>query len=566
MRATAAIFYHPEGFDTSGSKLMGRQAAGEAFLKAYAEHGGVSQLYCYTKSEAMFSNFRERLTRLTGGERAAQSAEWIPHHQPNELAKAGCLFVPGPNTADLAWQRRHFDVRGYSICGVTHTTASEGIMDSIGDLMVAPYQSWDAVICTSEAVRETYRQVLGDWADYLAERTRGIANAPVQLPIIPLGIDCATLRAEGKADAWRKEWRERLEIGDEDIVLLFMGRLSYHAKAHPLPMYLGLENAARESKRKIHLIQAGWFANDSIEKAFKASARSICPSVNAHFLDGRDGHVRESLWYAADIFTSLSDNIQESFGLTPLEAMATGLPVVVSDWNGYRDTIVDGETGIAVPTVSLPPGMGGEFAFRHAAGLDSYDRYLGHASLCTSIDAGACARAYLRLIEDDELRRKMGAAGQRHATEKFDWQVVVAAYQALWDSLSARRRSAAIVADRAENSPANPLRNDPFALFAGYPTAYLDGKARIALNPGAAQNWFKTIRKDPMVSFASYMFLSDDETDKLLERLDEMGECDINAVLAASPPESQGLVHRTLAWLTKLNVLRIVSARKRTGG
>ena len=103
-------------------------------------------------------------------------------------------------------------------------------------------------------------------------------------------------------------------------------------------------------------------------------------------------------------------------------------------------------------------------------------------------------------------------------------------------------------------------------MFAGYPTAYLDGKARIALNPGAAQNWFKTIRKDPMVSFASYMFLSDDETDKLLERLDEMGECDINAVLAASPPESQGLGHRTLAWLTKLNVLRIVSARKRTGG
>ena len=562
MPGNAAIFYHPEGFDTSGSKLMGRQAAGEAFLKAYALHSGAAQLYCYSKSEAMFTDFRERLTRLTGAEQAAQ---WIPHHQPSELARAGCLFVPGPNTADLAWQRRHFDVRGYSLCGVTHTTASEGIMDSIGDLMVAPFQSWDAVICTSGAVRETYRQVLGDWAEYLNERTRGIANAPVQLPIIPLGIDCAQLQADGKAEGWRKEWRERLEIGDEDIVALFMGRLSYHAKAHPLPMYLGLENAARESKRKIHLIQAGWFANDSIEKAFKESARSICPTVNTIFLDGRDGHVRESVWYAADIFTSLSDNIQESFGLTPLEAMAAGLPVVVSDWNGYRDTIIDGQTGIAIPTVSLPPGMGGEFAFRHAAGVDSYDRYLGHASLCTSIDAGACARAYSKLIEDADLRHRMGAAGQKHAREKFDWQVVVAAYQALWDSLSARRRSAAIVADRPDDGPAHPLRNDPFSLFASYPTAYLDGKARIALNPGAASNWFKTIRKDPMVSFAPYMFLSDDETDKLLEKLADMGECDINAVLESTPAESQSLVHRTLAWLTKLNVLRIVSARKRAG-
>ena len=69
-----------------------------------------------------------------------------------------------------------------------------------------------------------------------------------------------------------------------------------------------------------------------------------------------------------------------------------------------------------------------------------------------------------------------------------------------------------------------------------------------------------------MVSFASYMFLSDEETDKLLEKLGEMGECDIDAVLAASPPEQHSLVHRTLAWLTKLNVLRIVSARKRSGG
>ena len=50
MRGSAAIFYHPEGFDTSGSKLMGRQAAGEAFLKAYAEHSGAAQLYCYAAS------------------------------------------------------------------------------------------------------------------------------------------------------------------------------------------------------------------------------------------------------------------------------------------------------------------------------------------------------------------------------------------------------------------------------------------------------------------------------------------------------------------------------------
>ena len=39
---------------------------------------------------------------------------------------------------------------------------------------------------------------------------------------------------------------------------------------------------------------------------------------------------------------SLADNIQETFGLTPVEAMAAGLPCVMSDWDGYRDTVRDG--------------------------------------------------------------------------------------------------------------------------------------------------------------------------------------------------------------------------------
>ena len=110
------------------------------------------------------------------------------------------------------------------------------------------------------------------------------------------------------------------------------------------------------------------------------------------------------------------------------------------------------------------------------------------------------------------------------------------------------------------------MRNDPFTLFAGYPTALLDGKARIALNPGAAGSWFKAIRQNPIVSFAPYLFLPGEETDNLLSKLSEMGESEIDAVLNLVPAESRGLAHRTLAWLTKLNVIRVVSARKRVVG
>ena len=53
---------------------------------------------------------------------------------------------------------------------------------------------------------------------------------------------------------------------------------------------------------------------------------------------------------AANIFVSLSDNIQETFGLTVIEAMAAELPCVVTDWNGYKDLVKDNETGYLIPT------------------------------------------------------------------------------------------------------------------------------------------------------------------------------------------------------------------------
>ncbi len=124
---------------------------------------------------------------------------------------------------------------------------------------------------------------------------------------------------------------------------------------------------------------------------------------------------------AADIFTSLSDNIQETFGLTPVEAMAAGLPCVVSDWNGYKDTVRDGVDGFRVPVHTPPPGSGGDLADRFDLGVADYDHYIGEASLFTAVDVEAAAEAYRRLITSPDLRRTMGEAGRKRAAEIYDW-------------------------------------------------------------------------------------------------------------------------------------------------
>jgi N-acetyl-alpha-D-glucosaminyl L-malate synthase BshA len=61
----------------------------------------------------------------------------------------------------------------------------------------------------------------------------------------------------------------------------------------------------------------------------------------------------EPLFFCADLFLLPSE--QESFGLTALEAMACGVPVIATDVGGLPEVIVDGETGYLFPVGEVTP-------------------------------------------------------------------------------------------------------------------------------------------------------------------------------------------------------------------
>src|SRR5262249_18939677 len=154
-----------------------------------------------------------------------------------------------------------------------------------------------------------------------------------------------------------------LGIAADEFVVLFVGRLAFNAKAHPFPMYLALQRLAAD--HKVVLVECGWMDNDAVGTAFKDARAKICPSVRSIVLDGTSAADLARGWAGADCFCSLSDNIQESFGLTPIEAMASGLPCIVTDWDGYRDTVRDGLDGLRVATLAPPPGYAADLIFEH---------------------------------------------------------------------------------------------------------------------------------------------------------------------------------------------------------
>lgn len=550
---SVAIFFHPEAYTTSGPKLMGRNAAGESFLKGFLKHGRQGEdLWIQVQHPDHAQHFAKTAQALGRNEKV----QFVEKNSLGALKQPGSIFYPGPGIGEHAWQRAPFGHASWSLCGITHTTSSAGAMDSLADLITAPVQPWDAVICTSEAVRNNVSQVLQAQTEYLRARL-GISRVTLpQFPVIPLGIHTEDFEF---STAQKNSYRQQLGITEDEIVVLFMGRLSFHAKAHPLAMYQALEKALENTKKRVCLIECGWFANEFIEKAYRDAAQLVCPDVRVITLDGRLANQRQLAWASADIFCSLSDNIQETFGITPIEAMAAGLPVIVSDWDGYKDTVRNNVDGFRVPTAMPQPGLGGDLAFRHAMGIDTYDMYCGHTCSLIAVDIEASTNAFTKLFASSELRRKLGENGRKRAREVYDWKTIIRQYEELWTKLADIRREKGL-----ELQPLTqpwPARLDPFSSFAAYPSQSISPSTLFALvdeTPQVALNRFDAYLQLTMVNFAKQVIPTRDEVEVIIHSLGQ-GVQAAEVLIQPFSDQRKAFVFRALGWLTKIGVIKIKS-------
>jgi alpha-maltose-1-phosphate synthase len=487
----AAILFEPEGYVTRGARLMGRQSAGAGFLRAAVAGRNGQRVWGYTPKRRSAEIFQHLVREL---DPAAEPC-WIPAHRLDLIEEIGTLYLPMPELSGPARLRLRAGIGAYSIVGVTHTTATHAVMDAITDLLSAPVMPWDALICTSRAVAGTVKELIEAQSAYLRWRLGApVALTLPQLPVIPLGVHCADFAFSAEE---RFAARRTLGIADNELVALFVGRLSLHAKAHPHAMYVGIEEAARATASKIVLLQCGWFGNAAIEKAFKTGQAEFSPSVRAVWSDGREPYALRQAWAAGDFFVSLADSIQETFGLTPVEAMAAGLPAVVSDWNGYKDTVRDGVDGFRIPTLMPSPSFGAGYAHGFEAGTTDYDHYCAQTSRAVSVNYATLGARLRDLLGSPELRRSLGEAGRQHAREIFDWAVIMRRYQALWDELAgiraAARQDEASQARAKEALREYPSLMDPFRAFGHYASARIAADTLLALTPGSSRAAYREL-------------------------------------------------------------------------
>ncbi|MGQ0558090.1 MAG: glycosyltransferase family 4 protein [Sphingosinicella sp.] len=544
----AAIYYEADGYDTGRNKLMGRHAAGEAFLRAaIAAHAG-RDIWCCAQTR----NAADAFARHVRAFDPKATPRWAAAHKLETLEQIGTLYYPSPEIHGHAELRLRRRPDAFSLCGVTHTTASDRVMALLATTMRMPLMPWDAIVCTSNAVAETMRLQQEAEAEYLRWRFGNAIALPetVRFPVIPLGVHAGDFAV---GDKERAQARKALGIKKDEVAALFVGRLSFHAKAHPDQMYQGLQAAA--GKARLVLIHCGWFGNEGVEKAFRAGA-ALAKNMRSMFIDGRKPDLRRQCWAAGDIFVSLSDNIQETFGLTPIEAMARGMPAVVTDWNGYKETVRDGIDGYRIPTRMPPAGLGRGLAQHYEAGSINYDRYCGYCCTLTSADAGQLAARLGQLASDKALRRKLGDNGRKRVLEIFEWSIVYRAYQDLWRELGEIRRTLGRSGDwaqRLRTAPrASPGRGDPLLNFGHYCSQPISAATRVASCERPDGMDYPAMRDHPLYNFA-HAVLPAPELAKALrdaaatpvpisELARQLGQRDDDIILAVAGLAKMGLV------------------------
>jgi glycosyltransferase involved in cell wall biosynthesis len=176
-----------------------------------------------------------------------------------------------------------------------------------------------------------------DWMSAQARRSALLRHAR-SFHTIPLGLDTQSFKPIDKSCA-----RQALTIGSERFVVGFAcADLSSPDKGGTL-LVEALRNLANEAKITLLVFGAGKLANGGGRYQLIELG-----SMNSPLL--------QSLFYSAcDVFAAPSRI--ESFGLTALEAMACGTPVVAFHTGGLVDIVADGETGLLEKKVGSVAGL-----------------------------------------------------------------------------------------------------------------------------------------------------------------------------------------------------------------
>jgi glycosyltransferase involved in cell wall biosynthesis len=272
--------------------------------------------------------------------------------------------------------------------GVVHTIHGLAFTASTSAIVNGVYKSlerWtapisDAIVCVADAMREqSLAAKIGRPEQYVTVYS-GMETGPFLDPPVP-----------------RRQTRERLGIGETDIVIGTIARLFY-LKGHDDLLAIAPQLCARHPSVKFL-----WIGDGLLRGEFKS--RIAAAGLKERFL--LTGLVPPEqipeLVSAMDIVAHPSR--REGLARAIAQGQLARCPVVTYDVDGNREGLIDGETGYAVK----------------------------------AFDEKAFGQRLELLVSDESLRRTMGAKGREFAAARFDANVMVEALEHVYRDVLAKK-------------------------------------------------------------------------------------------------------------------------------
>jgi glycosyltransferase involved in cell wall biosynthesis len=453
------IGYSRRRFTMSAGLGYGKLVAHEELTKALLRHHVVSGVHVFSQSLRSAVMERERRECDAGIEEAFSADEARPVFRPlaDFPATVGAgdytFLSAGPETQRLGQMRAARSPLAFPITTIVHSVNWFDLL-AFYLAMLATSSPYDALVTTSTAADTAVRRIL-DWL-----RTAHGATSDMRIERIPLGVDADTIGVAG--DGARAHARASLGFETAATIVLYTGRLTDEFKADLEPLVAAIARLTA-TDRTIRLVVAGQDRDgDGYAARVRLLARGAGIGSQVTVIENPSEVVKHLLYDASDVFVSPADNVQESFGITLLEAMAHGLPVVATDWSGYRDIVDDRVTGLLVPCY-WDAGAADRASLVSPADLTTGSQH--YMARHTVLDSDALFTHLHQLVHDAALRRRFGAAGRARVERDFSWRVVAERYRHLFADQQAMRARMADV-----RKPALSLD----AVFAHYATAALD--------------------------------------------------------------------------------------------